>query len=540
MAIKNKFNPLLEEGIQKLNNAANEYFDASIGGATAEYPATSIANGIEQALADGKRVFRVLADFEQFGDWGAITEDIVFIADGSNKTITISILNTGDYDIQTKNVAFNNTLGADVFNATTRKNLAKYEIEIGEKGLYVDLYTAVMAGYSKFKAVGNVTCTTSIPAGYDISIEGVTSLGLYPTLTLSTNVVIGQMRSFTVINMNVVCAVTSNVIIFDVSNFASKYKLKNVNFDDNSTVTHTLFKGYQSSTVISNSEVNNIKFDLPNIGTTIITMRAYNSKGIILNGGGTSCICTFNYTIYQSNSFTSAIGNIKEIGTFSTSASTLNLFDSNSIPVPNMEFSNVYIPSFDIKSSNGTPVNSKFTNITAKKFYFGYNDYLTVVCNDNIFENCTFSDDFKLWLNALGSITFKHNLFIKCTLKNIIITKGISGDVTVEDNIVKDSYMTDFISSAVVGTVTHDNNKFSNVNFINSITNIYNNMLFDGCKFEADLINHGAWNTFNSPKVIGAFTVGALADKTNIISPRTTASIVDANSNANIIAPQLI
>ena len=59
-------NPLLFSGIQKISNSDLSYFDATVGGATAVYPATSVANGLKKAIQDGHTKLKFLDNVTVF------------------------------------------------------------------------------------------------------------------------------------------------------------------------------------------------------------------------------------------------------------------------------------------------------------------------------------------------------------------------------------------------------------------------------------------------------------------------------------------
>lgn len=79
MAKKYTYNPLipLNFDLDKSENSDLSYFDATVGGATADYPATSVANGLKKAILDGNTKLKFLDNvtvFENIALSAVITE----------------------------------------------------------------------------------------------------------------------------------------------------------------------------------------------------------------------------------------------------------------------------------------------------------------------------------------------------------------------------------------------------------------------------------------------------------------------------------
>ncbi len=98
MGYKNKFNPLLGKGIQKVDGGSLNCYDATVG-VGGDYTT------IQLALADEKYALKLVSDVTETVDWGNHSKDIIIDAD-ELRTINVSISNTNNLIIRGNNINF--------------------------------------------------------------------------------------------------------------------------------------------------------------------------------------------------------------------------------------------------------------------------------------------------------------------------------------------------------------------------------------------------------------------------------------------------
>ena len=80
------------------------YYDATIGGATADYPANDVTDGLKAALDAGYYNLKVIADFTVHADLGVHSKDIVLDAD-ELKIVTFTVANTADLKLNIRGIS---------------------------------------------------------------------------------------------------------------------------------------------------------------------------------------------------------------------------------------------------------------------------------------------------------------------------------------------------------------------------------------------------------------------------------------------------
>ena len=93
------------------------FAEFTIGGATADYPANDVTDGLKAALDAGHYNLKVIADFTVHADLGTHTKDIILDAD-ELRTVNLSVSNTSDLTLITKQILINEN-GASKFTSAS-------------------------------------------------------------------------------------------------------------------------------------------------------------------------------------------------------------------------------------------------------------------------------------------------------------------------------------------------------------------------------------------------------------------------------------
>ena len=176
---------------------------ATVGTTGADYTT------IQLALAASKSNLRIITDITETVNWGAYTDHIEIQGVGTQKTINLSVANTGSHVIDVTNINFSLSGTNLIFQATTKFTLHTCKITgtsteqnnfmtnyTGDGGIWADVLTIIMGNYGLIAAirdcgqlnlVGGGTLLTSSSNIHLYGLIGILNMtGTFPTCNVTT------------------------------------------------------------------------------------------------------------------------------------------------------------------------------------------------------------------------------------------------------------------------------------------------------------------------------------------------------------------